>query len=281
MDDRGILNQAVEQIRRGERSAAGALLAGVVTRQPENETAWLWFSVCQDELERRKYCLNRALAINPQNVEARLALERLETPTAPKPGVAELVRLAETPAPMIVQLPIEAPIITLSCPACGAPLGVTEQKERYRCVHCGVEHLVRESGGRLYLQPLMEKLTRMQQGVSQAAAELSLHRLQDEIDALEKQAEKQRGKLTQGFKYLLTAGFIFFIYFGMISFWPFALLGGVSLMIGAYYLSIWWLEQSRLKVQMRQKRAEAANLTTGPWMGENEISLDQNLPQSF
>lgn len=269
-----ILNRAVEMIRRGERSEASRLLAGVVARQPENETAWLWFSVCQDQLERRKYCLNRALAINPDNPEARLALERLEKPSAPKPDVDELLKLAETPAPLIVQLPTEAPIITLSCPACGAPLGVTEQKERYRCVHCGVEHLVRESGGRLYLQPLMEKLTRMQQGVSQAAAELSLHRLQDEIDTLEKQAVKQRGKLTQGGKYLLTAGFIFFIYYGMVRFWPFAVLGGISLLIGAYYLSIWWLEQSRLKVQLNQKRAEASNLTTGSWKIGDEPHLD-------
>ena len=71
------LNQALELIKSGDKEAGKNLLTDLVKRDPDNEKAWLWLASMTDG-EQRISCLQKALAINPKNEEARAYLEKLK-----------------------------------------------------------------------------------------------------------------------------------------------------------------------------------------------------------
>lgn len=75
--------------------------------------------------------------------------------------------------------------ITLSCPACGARLQITDDVDRFACLYCGSEHIVRRGGGIVSLAPVVESLGKVQLGVDKTAAELAVARLTKEIEQLE------------------------------------------------------------------------------------------------
>jgi uncharacterized Zn finger protein (UPF0148 family) len=78
-----------------------------------------------------------------------------------------------------------ADLVTLACPSCGGPLRRTAaDRDAYVCAHCGQEHLVTRSRGRVSLAPLAEGLRRVQAGVDRTASELAIKRLSAEIQAL-------------------------------------------------------------------------------------------------
>jgi hypothetical protein len=72
------LNAAINAIKAGNKATAMRILAGIVIADPNNERAWLWLSMCVEEIDRKKYCLSKVLAINPNNLDARKALVQLE-----------------------------------------------------------------------------------------------------------------------------------------------------------------------------------------------------------
>ncbi|MDX9865022.1 MAG: tetratricopeptide repeat protein [Anaerolineaceae bacterium] len=71
------INQAIQLIREGNTKTAGKILSEVVKQEPKNETAWLWLAGCFEENEKKKFCLKKALEINPKNQKAWDALNRL------------------------------------------------------------------------------------------------------------------------------------------------------------------------------------------------------------
>ena len=71
------INQAIQLIREGNTKSAGKILAEVVKQEPRNETAWLWLAGCFDDNDKKKFCLKKALEINPKNQKAWDALNRL------------------------------------------------------------------------------------------------------------------------------------------------------------------------------------------------------------
>jgi hypothetical protein len=76
------LERAIQLIRMGDKKTGGKLLADVVKQDPRNEAAWLWLAACFDNDEKKKYCLKKALEINPDNTKAWNALQKLsETDT--------------------------------------------------------------------------------------------------------------------------------------------------------------------------------------------------------
>jgi hypothetical protein len=77
------LGRAIAAIRAGDTKTGQRLLAEVILSDPRNETAWLWMSSVVDSEEHRRMCLERALAINPNNKTARRALEVLRQKQAP------------------------------------------------------------------------------------------------------------------------------------------------------------------------------------------------------
>ncbi|MBV5343887.1 tetratricopeptide repeat protein [bacterium] len=72
------LNQAVHLIKSGNKLDALPILKEIVQIDPNNENAWLWLYSCVDKVEQKKYCLHQALRINPNNKNARAAVEKLE-----------------------------------------------------------------------------------------------------------------------------------------------------------------------------------------------------------
>ena len=96
----------------------------------------------------------------------------------------------QTAAPAAPARP-QSDFITLACPNCGGKLEITPDVERFACKYCGNEHLVRRSGGVVSLAPVMEGLKRVEgkfdqvlTGSDRLAAEQTIQRLKEEIQAL-------------------------------------------------------------------------------------------------
>jgi hypothetical protein len=71
------LNQAVALIKTGNKPAALPVLKEIIQANPRDENAWLWLYACVDEVEQKKICLQKALEINPANLDAHVALGKL------------------------------------------------------------------------------------------------------------------------------------------------------------------------------------------------------------
>jgi hypothetical protein len=68
------LKNAVALIRDQQFDKARNILAAILKENPDDELAWLWSSKCFDDVEKKRYCFQRVLKINPQNPHARKAL---------------------------------------------------------------------------------------------------------------------------------------------------------------------------------------------------------------
>lgn len=101
------LKQAFELIKSGDTDQAGAILTDLLAREPDNEYAWLALSKTCETEERRKYCLQQVLRINPANFDALNALENLEKPVPAR---------AASPAPQWLKtaLPILAILLFIA-----------------------------------------------------------------------------------------------------------------------------------------------------------------------
>lgn len=71
------LNQAMQLIKAGNKQAALPLLKNIVQSEPNNEMSWLLLYSCVEPFSQKKYCLQKALEINPNNQNARTALKKL------------------------------------------------------------------------------------------------------------------------------------------------------------------------------------------------------------
>lgn len=88
----GKLRQALELIRADKCQEASTILAGILTRDPNNERAWHTLSYALTDPEKQIYALGRVLQINPQNRAARSRLTKLsEQAGAPAPLPATAV----------------------------------------------------------------------------------------------------------------------------------------------------------------------------------------------
>src|SRR5678816_1278561 len=95
------LDQAIEAIQAGQKAQGLAILAKLVNQEPRNERAWLWLATCVDEPEKKRYCLQRVLELNPSSAAARQLLAELDAPatpqeTAPESEVREASPLGST-----------------------------------------------------------------------------------------------------------------------------------------------------------------------------------------
>jgi len=77
------LNSAIAAIKSGDKATSSRLLAEILIAEPSNETAWYWLATCVDDVEKKRYCLKRALSINPSNYTYIKALIKLELPPQP------------------------------------------------------------------------------------------------------------------------------------------------------------------------------------------------------
>lgn len=77
-DVQQLLNSAIAALRAGDRNECRRLLFLATNADPRNETAWLMLSDLMETRYERIDCLEKVLNINPDNIEARAALEELE-----------------------------------------------------------------------------------------------------------------------------------------------------------------------------------------------------------
>lgn len=71
------LKQAIDLIKAGNKQSALPVLKQIVQSDPQNETAWLWLYSCVESIDQKRYCLEKAISINPNNLNARKALEKV------------------------------------------------------------------------------------------------------------------------------------------------------------------------------------------------------------
>src|SRR4051812_17312413 len=77
------IDQAIAVLKDGDNVRGAELLAQVIQRDPNNELAWLWLSAIVGTAAERRFCLERVLAINPQNAAVQRGLQTLPAGTQP------------------------------------------------------------------------------------------------------------------------------------------------------------------------------------------------------
>lgn len=104
MDDQNLL-LGIEEAKKGNYGKAAEYLARVVQSDPTNMDGWLFLGHCLPDVEKRRYCYQRALAISPQNEIAKTSLAGLD-----KRQKLELP-ISETPNPTFSQeTPTSTPV---------------------------------------------------------------------------------------------------------------------------------------------------------------------------
>lgn len=76
---------------------------------------------------------------------------------------------------------MQSDFIKLSCPNCGATLEIARDVDRFICLYCSTQQIVRRNGSIISLHPLVEGIAKVQQGTDKTAAELAIRRLTEEI----------------------------------------------------------------------------------------------------
>jgi hypothetical protein len=72
--------QAIEVIRQGNLPEGAKILSQVLKNHPEDEQAWLWMSACVTDHEKKVFCLQKVLKINPASQAARRGLAAMGVP---------------------------------------------------------------------------------------------------------------------------------------------------------------------------------------------------------
>lgn len=72
------LKQAADLFKKGERSQAVEILKEVIRSDPNNLNAWYGLALCLDDVEKKIFCLQRVLRLNPNHQKAKELLARLK-----------------------------------------------------------------------------------------------------------------------------------------------------------------------------------------------------------
>ncbi len=78
MDATSELKEAINLAKSGNKTEAAKILSNILKEQPENEVAWLWLASCLKTNQQKIYCLNQALALNPENQTTQKAIHRIK-----------------------------------------------------------------------------------------------------------------------------------------------------------------------------------------------------------
>lgn len=74
MSEDVLFQQAIAALGQGDKAQAREILSRLVRSEPENATYWVWLSAAVESERERRYCLERALQLDPQNAAARRGL---------------------------------------------------------------------------------------------------------------------------------------------------------------------------------------------------------------
>jgi tetratricopeptide (TPR) repeat protein len=88
------LQAGIEAHQQGKFDLARTYLAAAVRADPDSGVAWLWLSRCVTDPGQRRYCLQKALALDPENLEIKSELKRPVGPADPTPPATVAVPAA-------------------------------------------------------------------------------------------------------------------------------------------------------------------------------------------
>lgn len=122
-----LINQAQAALLSGDLTRARGHLAQVIQQEPLNVLAWLMLSEVVHEPERQRECLQRVLALEPQNQTAQKRLAALDQPTivvqAAQPPTTPKLRQPQLAQPIIApQTPTSATMPPISIISIGLAL---------------------------------------------------------------------------------------------------------------------------------------------------------------
>jgi len=86
-----MLEEAQKLYEVGDKQAAARILAALVKKEPDNANAWFGLGLCLDSEDKKKYCFQRTLSLNPEHKKAQRALAELSG-EKPCPYCAELLK---------------------------------------------------------------------------------------------------------------------------------------------------------------------------------------------
>lgn len=95
------LQEAISLIKSGDRQNGQRLLSEVLKTDPGNELAWLWMSTLVAG-DQKRFCLEKALSINPNNIQAKQQLAQLlpsQPPQVQTPSVQPATPVHHDPPP--------------------------------------------------------------------------------------------------------------------------------------------------------------------------------------
>ncbi len=90
MPNDALLQAGLTAARAGDIETAVVLFVRLVKQDPSSEQGWLGLGFCFSDPSQRAYCFRRVLAINPDNPQAKQALELLENPILPSSPAVSL-----------------------------------------------------------------------------------------------------------------------------------------------------------------------------------------------
>ena len=90
-----LVKRAISYLRLGNTEEAKRILAACVKEDPEDMAAWLGLAKCVGDDERVRFCLDKALALDAHNSEAKAALQRLQGGKEPFPKLTDHYRRRE------------------------------------------------------------------------------------------------------------------------------------------------------------------------------------------
>lgn len=256
------LATAIQQIKAGNQHDGRQLLVDLLRRNPKNEAAWMWLASVVEEADQKRDCLERTLAINPDNENARLQLDLLQHISAHPDIHSEIEQFPSTskPTSLPTREPVETKLITLACPSCGAALQITSDKDFFVCPSCGNSHVIRRSAGMVALEPVLAKMREMQEDVDRASAEISIHNLNDVISNLQKEKAPYKKGLMDGVRVIMVAVFILFFLSIGFYFQPFIYLAVFLLFGGLTWSSYNFVKQRQLDMEIQLKQLEIQRL---------------------
>ena len=92
----GFINLGAAAYREGQRDEAREIFVRALLTDPGSERGWLWLATVADDPAEQRYCLNRALDINPESSGLR---RRALLPPGPATVPPELIELDYPPLP--------------------------------------------------------------------------------------------------------------------------------------------------------------------------------------
>lgn len=70
-------SKVIELIKTGNKNEALPILKEILDKNPNHENAWLALSMCVGKIDKKKYCLEQALRINPENITTQNSLLKI------------------------------------------------------------------------------------------------------------------------------------------------------------------------------------------------------------